>query len=69
MTISTDRTKAFHRLHESGCFVIPNPWNPGSARLLVQMDQYPLSSFCPHGRPVFTKRRFTEIDREFGRIV
>jgi DNA mismatch repair protein MutL len=37
--------------------------------LLVQMDQYPLSSFCPHGRPVFVKRRFSEIDREFGRIV
>lgn len=37
--------------------------------LLVQMDEYPLSSFCPHGRPVFIKRRFTEIEREFGRIV
>ncbi len=37
--------------------------------LLEQMDQYPLSSFCPHGRPVFTKRKFTEIEREFGRIV
>ena len=37
--------------------------------LLVQMDQYPLSSFCPHGRPVFVRRRFTELEREFGRIV
>lgn len=27
----------FHKLHESGCFVIPNPWDVGSARLLVQM--------------------------------
>ena len=26
----------FHRLHESGCFVIPNPWDCGSARLLAQ---------------------------------
>ncbi|HEX9163793.1 MAG TPA: isocitrate lyase/phosphoenolpyruvate mutase family protein [Thermoanaerobaculia bacterium] len=32
-----DRTAAFHKLHESGCFVIPNPWDIGSARLLVQM--------------------------------
>jgi DNA mismatch repair protein MutL len=37
--------------------------------LLAQMDQYPLSSFCPHGRPVYVKRPFTEIEREFGRIV
>jgi 2-methylisocitrate lyase-like PEP mutase family enzyme len=29
-----DKRRAFHRLHESGCFVIPNPWDPGSARFL-----------------------------------
>ena len=27
----------FHRLHESGCFVIPNPWDIGSARVLAQL--------------------------------
>src|SRR5436309_7853212 len=32
-----DRYQDFRRLHESGCFVIPNPWNVGSARLLVQL--------------------------------
>lgn len=37
--------------------------------LLVQMDDFPLSSFCPHGRPVYIKRRFSDIEREFGRIV
>ncbi len=37
-------------------------------QLLVQMDEFPLSSFCPHGRPVFTQRRFQDIEREFGRI-
>ena len=26
--------KAFRRLHESGCFLIPNPWDVGSARYL-----------------------------------
>jgi methylisocitrate lyase len=36
MTIS-DRTHTFRRLHESGCFVIPNPWDIGSARLLAQL--------------------------------
>jgi 2-methylisocitrate lyase-like PEP mutase family enzyme len=28
------RRRAFHRLHEEGCFVIPNPWDTGSARFL-----------------------------------
>lgn len=27
----------FRRLHEAGCFVIPNPWDVGSARFLAQM--------------------------------
>jgi 2-methylisocitrate lyase-like PEP mutase family enzyme len=27
----------FRLLHESGCFVIPNPWDVGSARLLEQL--------------------------------
>ncbi|HEY8133196.1 MAG TPA: isocitrate lyase/phosphoenolpyruvate mutase family protein [Thermoanaerobaculia bacterium] len=31
---STDR---FRQLHQSGCFVMPNPWDPGSAKLLVQL--------------------------------
>lgn len=29
-----DKRRAFRLLHESGCFVIPNPWDPGSARFL-----------------------------------
>lgn len=37
MTSETDRCKVFHRLHESGCFVIPNPWDVGSARALAQL--------------------------------
>ena len=28
------RRQAFRKLHESGCFVIPNPWDAGSARYL-----------------------------------
>lgn len=32
-----DRYRVFRRLHESGCFVIPNPWDLGSARLLVRL--------------------------------
>ena len=31
---TADKRKTFRKLHESGCFVIPNPWNVGSARYL-----------------------------------
>ena len=31
------RTARFRELHASGCFVMPNPWDPGTARVLVQM--------------------------------
>jgi 2-methylisocitrate lyase-like PEP mutase family enzyme len=31
---TADKRKTFRRLHERGCFVIPNPWNVGSARYL-----------------------------------
>lgn len=31
----SERCRVFRQLHESGCFVIPNPWDRGSARLLA----------------------------------
>src|SRR5919107_1322284 len=31
------RRKAFRALHEHGCFVIPNPWDVGSARYLQHL--------------------------------
>jgi 2-methylisocitrate lyase-like PEP mutase family enzyme len=37
MTEFSDRCLTFHRLHERGCFVIPNPWDIGSARVLAQL--------------------------------
>ena len=37
MQMNNDRIVAFHRLHASGCFVMPNPWDAGSARALEQM--------------------------------
>src|SRR5512143_3727506 len=33
----SSKRDAFLRLHESDCFVIPNPWNIGSARYLQQL--------------------------------
>ncbi len=37
--------------------------------LLIQMDQYPLSSFCPHGRPVSVNYPFYQLEKDFGRTV
>ena len=37
--------------------------------LLSQMDLFPLSSFCPHGRPVYVEYPLTKIERDFGRLV
>src|SRR5712691_12617768 len=34
MPTTADKRRLFHQLHQSGCFVIPNPWNVGSARYL-----------------------------------
>jgi 2-methylisocitrate lyase-like PEP mutase family enzyme len=31
------RTQRFRELHASGCFVIPNPWDVGSARVLASL--------------------------------
>jgi methylisocitrate lyase len=35
MAALTDRVRVFRALHDSGCFVIPNPWDRGSARVLA----------------------------------
>ena len=37
MSQTDPRVRTFRRLHESGTFVIPNPWDVGSARLLEQL--------------------------------
>jgi 2-methylisocitrate lyase-like PEP mutase family enzyme len=33
----TDKRRTLRQLHESGCFVIPNPWDAGSARYLQSL--------------------------------
>jgi 2-methylisocitrate lyase-like PEP mutase family enzyme len=45
MPVSIARKRAeFRKLHESGCFVLPNPWDVGSARLLAGMGFKALAS-------------------------
>jgi 2-methylisocitrate lyase-like PEP mutase family enzyme len=39
-----DKRRTFHRLHEQGCFVIPNPWDVGSARFLQGLGFKALAS-------------------------
>jgi 2-methylisocitrate lyase-like PEP mutase family enzyme len=34
MPTVAEKRKTFRKLHQSGCFVIPNPWNVGTARYL-----------------------------------
>ena len=37
--------------------------------LLGSMDEFPLSSFCPHGRPVSVNYSFASLEKDFGRTV
>lgn len=36
-TTTAEKRATFRKLHESGCFVIPNPWDVGSARYLQSL--------------------------------
>jgi methylisocitrate lyase len=40
----TSKVQAFHDLHKTGCFVIPNPWDPGSAVYLEKLGFKALAS-------------------------
>lgn len=42
--MSSQKVAAFRRLHESGCFVIPNPWDRGSAIYLEKLGFKALAS-------------------------
>ena len=37
MPTIADKRRTFRKLHETGCFVIPNPWDVGSARYLQHL--------------------------------
>jgi 2-methylisocitrate lyase-like PEP mutase family enzyme len=55
LSISSKR-QTFQKLHESGCFVLPNPWDTGSARYLQSLGFKALATTSSglawsHGRP------------------
>src|SRR5580692_3297549 len=37
MNATQEKRAGFRALHQSGCFVIPNPWDIGSARLMEHL--------------------------------
>jgi len=37
MPTTADKRREFRRLHESGCFVLPNPWDIGTTRYLQSL--------------------------------
>jgi 2-methylisocitrate lyase-like PEP mutase family enzyme len=37
MAVQDERVEVFRKLHHDGCFVMPNPWDIGTARALEQM--------------------------------
>jgi 2-methylisocitrate lyase-like PEP mutase family enzyme len=43
MTLAA-RHQAFHDLHQRGCFVIPNPWDAGSARMMAALGAQALAT-------------------------
>ncbi len=44
MTSLTEKHRQFRQLHGSGCFVIPNPWDAGSARMMAALGAKALAT-------------------------
>ncbi len=44
MPMTADKRRAFRELHRTGCFIIPNPWDVGSARYLQHLGFKALAS-------------------------
>lgn len=41
--------------------------SPEIQALLAQMDEFPLSGYCPHGRPSYIEMTLADIETKFGR--
>ena len=44
MPSTEEKRAAFHKLHDNGCFVLPNPWDVGSAKALQGLGFKALAS-------------------------
>jgi 2-methylisocitrate lyase-like PEP mutase family enzyme len=59
------RVTEFRRLHEAGCFVMPNPWDIGSARVVVGLG-FPAVATTSAGLAWSLGRRDNEISLELS---
>jgi 2-methylisocitrate lyase-like PEP mutase family enzyme len=62
MITPAEKRAAFRALHQQGCFVLPNPWDAGSARMLQRLGFAALASTSAGyawstGRPDYGVRR------------
>jgi len=44
MVTLSERHKRFQELHKTGCFVIPNPWDQGTARMMAALGAKALAT-------------------------
>lgn len=63
MNVAADRIIEFHRLHADGCFVMPNPWDVGTARVLEQLG-FPALATTSAGLAWALGRRDDEVHLE-----
>src|SRR5207247_5915787 len=63
MSAALERARRFHELHRSGCFVIPNPWDLGSARLLAGLG-FPALATTSSGFAWTLGRRDNHVTRD-----
>ena len=71
MTDLASRRAEFRTLHESGCFVIPNPWDRGTARALASLGFKALattSAGFAHSRGLPDAPRGPDVEEVLGHV-
>lgn len=63
MPTASAKILSFHALHGSGCFVMPNPWDAGTARVLAQLG-FPALATTSAGFAWTIGRRDNEVTLE-----
>ena len=66
MTVSIkDKRAAFRKLHQAGCFVLPNPFDVGSAKYLASLG-FPALASTSAGMAFAAGRADGDVDRAFA---